>query len=606
MLKKQYNYLIVLPRFITSSSESYLIPLGVLYISGAMKAAGFNVFTINLNHFSNPYEKLRSMIADNDIEIVVSGGTSPLYSQVRAIYDCARSTDNDIITICGGGIITGDPEAAMEALEIVDYGVIGEGEETICELCHTIETHSDPTRVNGIIYKEGSCLKRTEKRREIKDIDNLPWPDYEGFDYKTYLEKHSSFSLADMDFKKNLSIICSRSCPFNCTFCFHTSGSIYRQRSLDSVFAEIEYFTGKYDIKILLVMDELFASSYERVKEFCERIKVYDLKWICYLRVDGITEGILQLLKDANCCTINVGLESANNKVLKSMRKNITVEKIEVARDKLIKYGFSLVGSFIFGDIAETVQTAQSTLDWWKKYKHNSIELVMIRVFPGAFLYEYAVKNGIITDKVKFLREGCPYVNVSKMTDSQMGELIQSISMIKMDAQKTIEDYKVMTFDSQTNTFHIAWKCPECSNQNISSNVTVFIPHFIKCQSCLREYTPTLPQEIVEQIDLNILNLSGDKRKIGLWGIGVYTLDFLSRSETVKQDNIFLIDISRFKQKIGFKDKRIYPPDIIREKGISSVIILIPAYTGSIDAQINNEYSGVDIYSIYDLFVPRL
>ncbi len=49
-----------------------------------------------------------------------------------------KKVDKSIITVCGGGIITGDPIPAIKALQYADYDIIGEGEISTCELCDAI------------------------------------------------------------------------------------------------------------------------------------------------------------------------------------------------------------------------------------------------------------------------------------------------------------------------------------------------------------------------------------------------------------------------------------------------------------------------------------
>ena len=97
------NYLIVMPLFQSHSNEGYVFPLGIPYISAAMKKAGFNVFTLNLNHLENPYEVLCKKIIENNINVVMTGGLAPQFAQVHRVFEVARSVDHKITTICGGG-----------------------------------------------------------------------------------------------------------------------------------------------------------------------------------------------------------------------------------------------------------------------------------------------------------------------------------------------------------------------------------------------------------------------------------------------------------------------------------------------------------------------
>lgn len=201
-------------------------------------------------------------------------------------------------------------------------------------------------------------------------------------------------------------VIASRSCPFSCTFCFHPSGRKYRQRSLDNIFAEIDYLLKTTEVKQLIISDELFAVKKQRVFEFCKRISKYKINWSLQLRVTDVNPEMLQAMKDSGCVCISYGLESADNSVLKSMEKHITIEQIETALKMTYAVNIDIQGGFIFGDIAETNETAANTLKWFDANSNYGLELNMIHIFPGTPLYNFAFEHGIIRDKVEYLKKG--------------------------------------------------------------------------------------------------------------------------------------------------------------------------------------------------------
>jgi len=165
----------------------------------------------------------------------------------------------------------------MIALEYADFGVIGEGEITINELCSSLENSRKFSEIDGIIYKSGNFYIITKPRKEIKNIDFIPWPDYKGFEVEKYL-RLSPPGISGLNRQNTVFMLASRSCPYNCTFCFHTTGKKYRQRSLDNFFEELDYMVSQYNIDFICMSDELFARDIQRVKEFCERIKRYKIR----------------------------------------------------------------------------------------------------------------------------------------------------------------------------------------------------------------------------------------------------------------------------------------------------------------------------------------
>lgn len=443
-VNNKLNVLYIIPRYRTYGMEGhYVMPMGILYVSAYVKRSGIaNVYTLNLNHVSGEeYDILQSYITKNNIDFVGLGGLSGEYADIFRVVSFVRKIDHNVIIQVGGGIMTADPMVTMQAMPDVDFGIIGEGEQTSVELIDAIARGLDVTSVNGIIYRDENGLRITNRRVEIDDLDTLPFPDYEGFNYAEYLRLNPDLSDDGKKYSQ-VSVIGGRSCKYNCTFCFHPSGSKYRQRSLDSIFSEIDYLVKNYDISYIALREELFATDNERVRQFCERVSVYDFDWSIQLRIDSINQELVDLLKNTRCRYLFVGVESADDRVLKSMRKGITLAQIERALDMLRDAGLNTRSGVIFGDTVETFESAMFTLDWFKKnYTKYRMFVDIIIAFPGSVLYRRACDSGVIPNPVEFLKDGCPIVNVSKMNDKEFVDLVTIIE--KMNYRKyNVKFYK--------------------------------------------------------------------------------------------------------------------------------------------------------------------
>lgn len=425
------NVLLVIPRYRTYGFDGhYVMPMGTLYVSAYLKRSGVaNVVTLNLNHRQgDEREILADVITREKIDIVGIGGLSGEYQDIARMARYAREIKPDIIVMMGGGIVTADPETAMSAIPEVDYGMIGEGEHTIVELVDALTRGTGVEEVDGLIFRnEDGMYVKTAKRKEIDDLDSLPFPDYEGFDYGEYLKKNPDMSDEGKRYSQ-VSVIGGRSCKFNCTFCFHPSGSRYRQRSLDSIFSEIDWLTEHYDISYIALREELFATDNDRVREFCKRVEKYDFDWSIQLRIDNVNQELVDMLKDTRCRYIFVGVESAVDEILKSMHKGITVVQIEHALEMLRAAGLNSRSGVIMGDTMETAETADGTIEWFMaNYERYRMFLDMIIAFPGSIIYNRACKEGIIPDKVQFLKDGCPIINLTRMTDDEFLRMMNRV-----------------------------------------------------------------------------------------------------------------------------------------------------------------------------------
>lgn len=158
------------------------------YVNAALKNAGIDVQAINLNQIPLEMDAnaiLASRIVKEKIYIVLCGGLSPHWHAVKQVFWTAKSIDPNIITIGGGGLFSAEPIVASEVIG-VDYAVIGEGESTDVELIQILNDHWDISKMNGIVYKTPDGYRMTPTREEIKDLDSIPFPNYDGFG----LEKH--------------------------------------------------------------------------------------------------------------------------------------------------------------------------------------------------------------------------------------------------------------------------------------------------------------------------------------------------------------------------------------------------------------------------------
>lgn len=578
------NILLVMSK-VNSGENEKIFNLGIAYISSYLKNKKFNIFNINLNFCEDIESALKENIIKYNINIIMLGGLSAQYSLIKELLDISHAIKPELIKIVGGGLISGDPVVAMHALEIADYGVIGEGEYTAAELCFALENKTDVSEIQGIVYKKDNEFIVTQSRDDILDLDSLPFPDYKGFEF----DKHISINNIGNNLTKQLNaiyIIGSRSCPYNCTFCFHTCGKKYRQRSLDNIFEEVKYLHELYNIKFLGLQDELFSYNKERVLEFCERIKQYNIGWWSQFRVDMVDYDVIKAIKESNCNFMAFGLESANNKILKSMEKKITIEQIEKTLQTVYELEMPFVGSFIFGDKEETIDTAEDTLEWWKKNKNYNIFLSIITPYPGSKLYKFAVSNGIIKDPVKYLKDGCPHVNMSKLAKVEFGNLVEKISSLPYEYGSVYTEY---TYENQT----LIAKCQKCNAINVYDEFSFVGTKLLVCNHCGQKHCVKINSDVIEKLNNKIEEFL-KFGKVAVWAINVSIKNLLNESIVFKNENIFFIDISKIIQNSYIHDKKVCGPEVLIDEDIKTVIIGIPRLYSIVSSEIKRNYKNVE------------
>jgi len=302
------------------------------------------------------------------------------------------------------------------------------------------------------------------------------------------------------DYPRTYSILMSRGCPFNCSFCYHSLGG-YRERTINNIIKEIKWAIKKYNINIINILDDSFGIKKERIYEFCNEIKKLNIKWTCQMVVNCVNKEILKKMKDAGCHIISYGFESYNQNILNSMRKPITPEKINFAFKNTLKVGISVQGNFLFGDIAETNETSKETLNYWKKNCLGQLNLSFIQPYPGSEIYNYCLKKGIIKDEIEYIKKASTqeiFINMTnKMNNDEINNLIIKILNIKKSGYYKVSIPKNIKPMNKKNRWEIEIDCPFCKKTSIYKNYYLipetFYKDFIICRECNMRYNILRP-----------------------------------------------------------------------------------------------------------------
>ena len=329
-------------------------------------------------------------------------------------------------------IIIGGPHVAATGDEIIrvtpaDFALVGEGEVSFLEfLKQQEEKRPDLKKVPGLIWKKGKKIFKNPPGGFIKDLNKLPFPDYEAFD----LEKYPCFT------EKTLPIITSRGCPYGCNYCSVrlSMGRGFRPRSPGNVLAELKhwYKKGFYSFDI---NDDCFTLDLKRAERICDLIikNKLRIRFQLYngIRVDRITPQLLNKLKKAGCFFISYGCESGNQNVLNRIKKNITLDQVRKAIDWTNKAGIGNSVGFILGHEGETYEQAKDTLKFAESLPTNFVNFYNLVPYPGTEVYEWARKNAKFLFPPKtFLKEigyrdNIPIFETKEFTKNQREELVE-------------------------------------------------------------------------------------------------------------------------------------------------------------------------------------
>jgi len=461
---KKPRYLIITPSLPwTFSYEFYELPIGLAYISATLKRLGYEGELVNINEHDGDYinHEIPKKVCEADV--VLCGGLSGHYNSIRNIIQLIKKDKPEIVAITGGGVISAQPD--LTTVIGADIGVYGEGEPVIEHIFKELE--------QGQTFPPGTVLSATE----YVDMDTLPIPDYEALIRPTWMSKQrvssNNYSYLE-DNPRILPIVTTRGCPFNCTFCFSPLGRQYRERSIPNVLNDIEYMCSKFNINILNVYDEVMSLKKERLAAFCKGVKKFNLKWVTEFRLSLVDRDLVRMLKDANCCIINVGIENVNNEILNSMNKGTNLAMIENALAICAEEHMGVCGNVLMFDAAETLKTIDFSLNWLRTHKRYAINCSPVQPYPGSPIHKKYVEKGIF-DPMDYVSKGCPFP-------------IKPLTMTKEEfevGKKKYYDYrrydeaipgKVISFEEtglehRGPLYRIVVECPHCKHVNTYTNV---------------------------------------------------------------------------------------------------------------------------------------
>lgn len=286
--------------------------------------------------------------------------------------------------VAGGAHVSFVQTKALEECFAIDFGVVHEGEQTLLELLNG----RDPSTIRGLLCRNGAGeVVYTGHRALIENLDQIPFPRFRKFQLSRYGRK--------------IALASSRGCPFSCTFCgaFLSMGRKWRARSVPHLVSEIAFWKrrgyGEFDF-----VDSNFFMSKERVIELCNFLEEKGI--IINISSDGMRardadRTMLLKLKRFGLQRVAVGIESANDDILRSIKKGETVADLQACMDLLDELGISVIAFFIIGLPGETVQHVFNSFKFALKY-HNIYRAFFFNPnpLPGTEFFRAAKEEGIL------------------------------------------------------------------------------------------------------------------------------------------------------------------------------------------------------------------
>ncbi len=355
---------------------------------------------------------------------------------------CKKINKNSVVVL-GGPHATFLDKQILEGTDAVDYIIRKEGELTLAELIDVIQkdNYADLCKVRGLSYRENGNIIRNPLRKRIENLSDFPPPRYT----KSQLECFPKCEPLTFHFKKIekhesvAPILASRGCNNNCLFC--CGGAYFKKQtyySPDYVFSQIAELNKKSDIKLFDFYDDDLPHSKFHIHAICDLIIQHRLNifWWCSCRAESLDKALLLKMKAAGCFMISYGVESGSQRILDSIRKNLTIEECVSAANLTKEVELFLRFTISIGHPGENEDSVNETIKLLKHAKPDQVGVFLLKLYPGTPLYRMAKKDGFISDDYWFDKDVPVVPFYTKETP--LKKLVEYKDMIKQSLKNNI------------------------------------------------------------------------------------------------------------------------------------------------------------------------
>jgi anaerobic magnesium-protoporphyrin IX monomethyl ester cyclase len=380
---------------IIESERGYNPPLSLLMLAGYLLEhhPTHQVTVIDAQVEELDYPRLEQRLRSLEFDVVGITAMTFTILDVKETIDVVKKINPQCNVVLGGPHVNIYPGETIN-IKGVDFLVLGEGEIRFSELLDNINNIDRLKKINGLVFKDPQGQMVFTGPPDIipeEILDTLPIPARHLTPYRRYsslLAKRTPIT----------TMITSRGCPFNCSFCNRPHlGKKFRALSPQRVVDEFAACL-KLGIHEFLIYDDTFTVRKERVKEICRLVirEKMDIGFDIRARVDTLDEEMLALLKKAGCRGIHYGIEAGTLKILKVLQKGINLQQAKEVFALTKKYKMQTLAYFMIGAPKETRKDLEKTFKTAVWLNPDFLHLTILTPFPGTPIYREGLESGII------------------------------------------------------------------------------------------------------------------------------------------------------------------------------------------------------------------
>jgi len=358
-------------------------PIGLAYVAAILEKHGHKVIIVDANALKLTKDKVLGVISEFSPDIICFRADTYWFHRTREWAEYFKENTHAKI-IVGGINLSLYPKESL-SYPCFDYGIAGEANEALPELISKLENGECLENIAGIVYRKNGQVISVEPSDKIIDFDSYPFP-------ARHLLPNQAYHSFTSQLKNYTIMVTSLGCPFKCSFCA-IARIKYRERSPGNVVDELEECYRKHGVREIDFFDANFFVNKPRVMKICQAIleKGLKIEWSCRSRVDIVDDELLKTSALAGCRKIYYGIESASQKVLGDINKNINKGQIVQAVESTRKYGIGALGFFMVGNISDSKESILASIDFAKELKLDFIQVCRTIAKPNTELNDLLI-----------------------------------------------------------------------------------------------------------------------------------------------------------------------------------------------------------------------
>ncbi len=373
----------------------------------------FSEYGVRLND-TDVFDEFYRIVSEHQPDLIGLSVFEPTFE--LAVEMLEKIKPLSVPSLVGGPLAILDPKCVISS-PMVDMVCTAEGEEVVVSVAESLRDGRDLDGIKGLWFKREGQLLCNDQPDHLVDLNTTPYLDFSIYDPERFYKPMAG------KIYRMVPIEIARGCCYQCSYCgdhafselFKGIGRWWRQKSIDRIFDEIDFYIKEYGAQYLYIVSETFlAMSKADFHEFVERYRQIQLPFWFNTRPETITEEKVRMLEEVGCDRMSIGLEHGNEDFRRDvLHRNYSNEVLVKAIEIVKKSRIALSVNNIIGFPDETRELIFDTIALNRRLqlrKQDSVSCFLLSPFKGTRIRRICEEKGYIDNETNITDNNIDYI----------------------------------------------------------------------------------------------------------------------------------------------------------------------------------------------------